>query len=949
MPGLLFQTGSSIATTRRLREISMFQKLPKLFVGCLLLVSLGVTAQAAKNDRAIENLKKEKPGTTVSVSSATETATFVRIPPGQAKKAAGGSASDLNNSAREFVGKHAQAFGLRVASNDLTYQLTEQDALGKSHVRYTQEYGGVPVFGASLSVHFDENERLIATSGTLVPDIDLSLAANISEADADDTALNWVASENNAVGISVRSSKLVIYRDGLAKGVPGDNYLAYQVEVGNGVDVREFVFVDAHSGKFIDQITGVMDALNRRAYDGEGGSFGHVLTIWPDNPFWTEGDAFPTASVEANNMILASQETYDLFANAFGRDSYDGAGHVMDSIFNRGYSCPNASWNGVFISFCPGLTTDDITGHEWGHAYTDFTDDLIYQWQPGALNESYSDVVGETVDLINGRDDLVAPGGRTDGSCTIYDGAPLPVFTVDTGSAAGTYFARASVNEPPPPFTIGSLPMVHADPADGCAPFVNDVTGKLAIIDWEDNGAPAQCGSFTRATNAIAAGAAGIVFVGPESGMLNLGSRPEIGSVQISHANGELIKASLPADATIEINTGSDDSYRWLMGEDSTAPGLAGALRDMWNPNCMGDPGKVTDELYHCATSDNGGVHINSGIPNHAFALMVDGGNFNGYSINAIGLTKANHIRFRAKTHYQGPATDFVGHADALEQSCADLTGTNLASLTDGSPSGEVISTADCAEVTKAIAAVELRTPPTQCGFEPLLAQNPPPLCDSPTKSRKVLFQDSFDNGESSLDRWVRSSGGTTPDFTERDWALTSALPDGRRGKAFFGIDANLGTCLPGGDESAVLHLDSPQVVIPASADPANLRAAFDHWVGTEDSWDGGNIKISVNGGPWEVVDPSHFVYNPYNTHALTGWNFLIPDFFGNTNPLAGEFAWSGSDGGSIDGSWGRSIIDLSSYAAPKDEIQLRFDIGNDGCFGTFGWYVDDVSVYECR
>ena len=36
----------------------------------------------------------------------------------------------------------------------------------------------------------------------------------------------------------------------------------------------------------------------------------------------------------------------------------------------------------------------------------------------------------------------------------------------------------------------------------------------------------------------------------------------------------------------------TDNSYRWLMGEE-VGPG--GALRDMWNPNCYGNPGKVTD------------------------------------------------------------------------------------------------------------------------------------------------------------------------------------------------------------------------------------------------------------------------------------------------------------------------------------------------------------------
>ena len=32
------------------------------------------------------------------------------------------------------------------------------------------------------------------------------------------------------------------------------------------------------------------------------------------------------------------------------------------------------------------------------------------------------------------------------------------------------------------------------------------------------------------------------------------------------------------------------------MGEKSTAFG--GAIRDMWNPTCYGDPGKVTDAEY---------------------------------------------------------------------------------------------------------------------------------------------------------------------------------------------------------------------------------------------------------------------------------------------------------------------------------------------------------------
>ena len=76
--------------------------------------------------------------------------------------------------------------------------------------------------------------------------------------------------------------------------------------------------------------------------------------------------------------------------------------------------------------------------------------------------------------------------------------------------------------------------------------------------------------------------------------------------------------------------------------------GLTGALRDMYDPTCYVNPGKVSDAQYGCGTADGGGVHNNSGVPNHAYALIVDGGTYNGQTITGIGLTKAAHIYFRA-------------------------------------------------------------------------------------------------------------------------------------------------------------------------------------------------------------------------------------------------------------------------------------------------------------
>jgi hypothetical protein len=333
-------------------------------------------------------------------------------------------------------------------------------------------------------------------------------------------------------------------------------------------------------------------------------------------------------------------------------------------------------------------------------------------------------------------------------------------------------------------------------------------------------------------------------------------------------------------------------------------------------------------------------VHTNSGVANHAYALLADGGSYNGQSIGAIGLTKAAHIYFRAASFYQGPASDFPDHADAIEQSCSDLIGVNLADLLTGAPSGQVISASDCAQVAKAAVAVELRTPPSQCNFQPILAKNPPPLCSTGTAQQ--IFKDNFQNGLSWTDRWSVSHTAVTADFTPRDWELAGDLPDDRAGSALFAPNPDIGTCAPGGDESGVLHLVSKQISVPATA--STLRLTFDHWLATESGYDGGNLKISVNGGPWQVVAAADFVYNAYNMTLV-----LPPPAGNNTNPMAGEPAFSGTDGGAVSGSWGRSIVNLAPYAPPGSKIRLRYDLGSDGCAGLFGWYVDDVMVYSCK
>ena len=202
------------------------------------------------------------------------------------------------------------------------------------------------------------------------------------------------------------------------------------------------------------------------------------------------------------------------------------------------------------------------------------------------------------------------------------------------------------------------------------------------------------------------------------------------------------------------------------------------------------------------------------------------------------------------------------------------------------------------------------------------------------------VFRDTFENPTARHRRaWATSEEPVTPaDFTPRSWERVTDLPDSRPGYALFGPNPDIGGCAPGSDESAVLRAMSPSFPLTGAAP---FLITFDHWVATEATFDGGILEVSVNGGPWTQVPAANFTYNAYNG--------ALQPASGNTNPLAGLQAFTGTDGGSVGGTWGRSHANLTGLAVSGDSIRLRLSLGSDGCTGAFGWYVDDVTVYRCQ
>ncbi|MHC4695303.1 MAG: M4 family metallopeptidase [Planctomycetota bacterium] len=901
-----------------------------------LIAALGTAPTAAYGKVTDAHLKtRVSPATGVAsfVSSADGKAIDVPLPPGTQQA-----------EALDFFFAHGHLFGLTDPARQLVQDDAVTDRLGHTHATFRQVHEGVPVFAAVLRVHNNARGEFIAANGTFIPDLKVSTTPVLSEDDASRIAITEVSEQlDKPAGLTVSESKLYVFRVNLARGVPGPNHLVYEVEVGNGADVREFVYVDAHKGYLVDQITGICDALYRKVYDGAYDA-GSVV--------WEEGDPpYAGPDVDVAQVIDYSEDTYNLFASATNGAylSYDGGDAIMESLANTPYmNCPNAAWNGTYTQYCTGVAGDDTIAHEFGHAYTQFTHGLIYQWQSGALNEAYSDIYGEVVDFINGAG-TDAPGPhRLDGDCSTFAGIRPLTFTINSPPGiAGTYTAAAAWFNPTPPVTVtADVELVDdgddeggaASVTDGCQPLIGFTAGNIALIDR------GTCSFDTKANNAIAAGAVGSLVVNYEK--QSVYAMPGAGplaspSGMIWWADGEAIKTELglgsTVNATIASTASTDVSYRWLHAEDNPAYGSAN--RDLWNPTCRAHPGKVTDiGFYWCTSGDGGGVHHNSGIPNHAFALLVDGGTYNGETVSGIGLTKAFHIYWRAASVYQVPATGFPDHADFLEASCSDLNGTNLYALSTevptGSLSGEMITGTDCDELTKVIAAVEFRTEPTFCGFEPLLDPNAPQQCGDLTAPASILSED-WEGGLGSWTVGTRDEANPAT-FDTPDWATVGGLPDGRPGMAAFVADIRgLGDC--GADtEAGVLYLQSPVIAIPVGID--DVQVAFDHWVATEAGWDGGIISKSVNGDPFVPIPFWNFIFNGYNA-TLNG---------GSDNPLAGLDAFTGTDEGRVGGSWGQSQINLAGIAGPGDDIQLRFELGLDGCNGVVGWYVDEIKVYSC-
>jgi thermolysin len=334
---------------------------------------------------------------------------------------------------------------------------TREDTLvpGRRHQRFAQLHQGVPVWGGEL-VAQSAPGAVVSVFGTVYQSIDIDARPTLQASDAvaavakagrepfgregrPELVVLPLEDGRYALAYKVRARKSgsidihLLFVDARSGAIVKDlNDVKSQSAVGSGTGVlgdRKKVSVRSSSSQFLADDELRPPRIATFDFHGNLGRFLAVEDLFDqdlardaDNT-WTDG-----ANVDAH---ANAGYTYDYYYKRFGRHGLDnadipirGVTHLVnrDDIFNYsndivGTFYLNAFYlgDGIMI-YGEGLpddlvTTDgqswnylagalDVVGHELTHGVTDYSSRLIYQGESGALNESFSDMMGTAIEFF---------------------------------------------------------------------------------------------------------------------------------------------------------------------------------------------------------------------------------------------------------------------------------------------------------------------------------------------------------------------------------------------------------------------------------------------------------------------------------------------------------------------------------------------------------------------
>jgi len=340
-----------------------------------------------------------------------------------------------------FMADNRDLFLLKDPRKELVVANIQADRLGGSVVRLEQTYEGLKVWPGAVTANINGAGNLTVLTGAYFPTPEgLRTQADITKESAIGLAVAHVTRLEGTAVEPGDGALLICAEKGAA------SKLVFSVEVRAGLKAYQ-VMVDASTGGvlkvlplFCDltgsgkDLFGVTQTLNvvpsvsllkYYLYDRTKAMYSSaseqgVIAIFDyatPSPLRsyspTVDGGYSPAGVSAAYTL---GKVYDFYRSAFTRNSYDGKGSSILGIIGAtdsttGKPLANAYWSGteqwlVFGSADFYAGAPDVVGHEFAHAVDQTTAHLIYNQESGALNESFSDILGEAFEsyLIGSND-----------------------------------------------------------------------------------------------------------------------------------------------------------------------------------------------------------------------------------------------------------------------------------------------------------------------------------------------------------------------------------------------------------------------------------------------------------------------------------------------------------------------------------------------------------------
>ena len=294
--------------------------------------------------------------------------------------------------ARRFVAEQAALYSADGRPPDLRIRRSGRVSLGArtlDHVVFHQVSAEVDVYGAELSVLLDGRE-VVAVGGYLLPaPPPIATRPRVSPA-----AAVREARRLGVTGPVVGEAHLFLFdRRVFGRGREAERArLVWQLAIG-----RETLLVDAHEGTLVQRDDGGR-GISQQIYDDSADG----VPLRFDS---TDGGCqSPPCQPHILALADAFSSTFDFYQDRFGWTGYDGDDADHEIYAGAPVTRYRSTIDEEFY-FKFGDEVPDIVAHEFTHGVIEHNSDLGHADEPGALNESLSDLFGNLV-----QDDLLPLG-----------------------------------------------------------------------------------------------------------------------------------------------------------------------------------------------------------------------------------------------------------------------------------------------------------------------------------------------------------------------------------------------------------------------------------------------------------------------------------------------------------------------------------------------------------